>query len=798
MTAPRGNAELPDRSSGPLPPIQRRRVVVRGQVQGVGFRPFVHRLAERFHLGGFVRNVAGGVHLEVEGPPADLDHFLTNLMTQTPPLARIDSMDSTSIPPQGESTFRIDPSVADTDGPIMIAPDLAPCDDCWREFADPSDRRYRYPFLNCTNCGPRLTIITAAPYDRARTTMAEFALCPDCLREYHDPRDRRFHAQPIACPSCGPKVRLADAQGAQLSQSDPVAAFADRILQGGIGAIKGVGGYHLVCDARSEPAVLELRRRKHREQKPLALMVADFDSADRLAHVSPAERALLESPRRPIVLLHRRPSGEIAPSVAPGQPCLGIMLPPSPLHALLAEAVGRVPLVMTSGNRSDEPIAINETDAQQRLGDIADIFLHHNRPIHVRCDDSVTRIVAGEELPLRRSRGDAPCPLPLPRACPVPILACGGQLKAVFALGRDRQALLSHHLGDLDHLAAWDAFPRDVRLYEQLFQFRPEVIVHDLHPDAATSRWSEQRARQEGLKRLAVQHHHAHLASCLAEHGLTGPALGVTFDGTGYGTDGAIWGGEFLVGDDRSFVRAAHLRYVAMPGGEQAIREPWRMAWAHLQDAGIALHAWADRIDPRSRQTIERMWEGRINCPSTSSMGRLFDALGSLIRLTDRVSYEGQAAEQLEGLAETASDTGEYPFAWDNQGSTLRIDTRPMIEGIAHDIQRHREPAIIARRFHAGIAVMIAGVCRRLREATGLNDVVLTGGVFLNALLTRLCLARLKAMGFRVFRHRRVPPSDGGLCLGQLAIAAASLTGDSPCVWASPEKSLKPITTTIC
>lgn len=759
--------------------MERRIIVVQGLVQGVGFRPFVHHLAQKHRLGGLVRNSAGAVHIEVEGDPSDLDHFLTELASRPPSLARIERIAWQSAAVRGTRSFSIEESRGEGEAPVAIAPDLAPCTDCWREFHDPNDRRYRYPFLNCTNCGPRLTIITGAPYDRVRTTLAHFPLCPDCQREYHDPGDRRFHAQPIACPACGPRLELRDAAGRPQDDPHPLAIVASLLLRGQIGAVKGVGGYHLVCDARSETAVAELRRRKHREQKPLAIMVADTESARAFADVSSAERELLESQRRPIVLLRRRPGADVAWSVAPGNPYLGVMLPPSPLHEMLADAVGRIPLVMTSGNQSDEPIATDDDDACERLRGIADFFLTHNRPIHVRCDDSVTRVIDGVELPIRRSRGETPCPMALPRPCSVPTLAVGGQLKAVFALGRDRQAILSHHLGDLDHLAAWRAFERDLRLYEELFRFQPRVVVHDLHPDYLTTRYAEERARRDGLMRLAVQHHHAHLASCLAEHGWHEPAIGVTFDGTGYGTDGAIWGGEFLVGDDSRFYRAAHLRYVPMPGGEKAIREPWRMALAQLRDARTSLPAWEHALEDAPVSMVERLLERPVACPITSSMGRLFDAVASLVGLARHVSHEGQAAMQLEWLAEGAAEVGQYPFDLVEGEGTLVIDTRPLIAAVAHDIQQKVDPAIVARRFHDGIARMVADVCRRLRESTGHNTVVLTGGVFQNALLTRACVSRLQAAGFCVLRHQRVPPGDGGLALGQLAVAAAILSGAS-------------------
>ncbi len=541
---------------------ERRAVAVHGVVQGVGFRPFVHGLAARWHLAGFVRNQAGCVLIEVEGQSPSLDGFLTDLTAKAPPLARIENVKWERSPLKGEFLFRIEPSKADRLDQIFVSPDIGTCDACLAEMFDPYDRRHRYPFVNCTNCGPRLTIITAAPYDRPNTTMADFVMCPACRAEYEDPVNRRFHAQPTCCPVCGPRLRLVDRTGKEITADDPIAVFAAALCAGQIGALKGLGGYHLACAARDGGVVAELRRRKHRDEKPFAVMVADEGAAGALCHIGPEERVLLRSPGRPIVLMHKRLPCDIAPEVAPGNPCLGIMLPYTPVHHLLLRAVGNVPLVMTSGNRADEPIAIDDADALTRLADIADLFLVHNRPIHVRCDDSVTRVVDGAEMPLRRSRGCAPAPIALPLECLRPILAVGGQLKGTFALGRGRHAFVSHHLGDLDYYAAYQAFVKDLLLYEKLFAIKPQLLVHDLHPDYASTRYARERGEKDGLPLLAVQHHHAHMASCMAEHGLTEPVIGVSFDGTGYGTDGAIWGGEFLVGDCQPFP----------PGGPFALR----------------------------------------------------------------------------------------------------------------------------------------------------------------------------------------------------------------------------------
>jgi hydrogenase maturation protein HypF len=759
--------------------MDRRSIAISGIVQGVGFRPFIYELATRLELHGFVTNRAGDVLIEVEGEPHSLDRFLDELTSRPPPLARIDEVRWVPRASRGDSRFRIEPSRVDTTGPIFVSPDAATCGDCLRELFDSRDRRYRYPFLNCTNCGPRLTIIRGAPYDRERTTMAPFAMCARCRAEYDDPGDRRFHAQPTACPACGPRLVALDGNGRSIPSEDPLALFAGALGAGRIGALKGVGGYHLACDARDDSAVAELRRRKHRDEKPFAVMVTDADAASDLAEVGPAERALLESPWCPIVLLRKRLSVAVAEGVAPRNPWLGVMLPSTPLHHLLIRAVGGVPLVMTSGNRSDEPIAYRD-DAPDKLADIADLFLTHDRAIHVRCDDSVTRVVDGVELPVRRSRGYAPRPVDLPMPCPRPVLAVGGQLKNTFALGRGRQAFLSHHMGDLDHYDAYKAFEKDVGLYQQLFAVTPQCLAHDLHPDYATSRYARDRGTSEGIQLLAVQHHHAHMASCMAENRLAGPVIGVTFDGTGFGTDGSVWGGEFLVGDYREFRRAAHLRYVGMPGGDAAIHEPWRMAVAHLADAGLEFTPRA-RILHADIQLLMRMLERRINTPMTSSAGRLFDAVAVLAGLRDNVSYEGQAAMELEWLATSVPPDGDYPFdltparPGETVDAPLVIDTRPLIRAVATDASRGVGAALLARRFHTTMVELVGVVCSRLRESTGVETVVLSGGVFLNAILTGEVDARLALDGFRVHRHRLVPPNDGGLSLGQLAVAAACL-----------------------
>jgi hydrogenase maturation protein HypF len=748
--------------------MQRRRVRVTGVVQGVGFRPFVCAAARRLGLTGFVRNEGDGVRVEVEGEPAALDRFRHELSTHPPAGARIAAIQVEAIPPTGSPSFVIKPSREQTGRPAFMPADVATCPACVAELFDPADRRFRYPFLSCAHCGPRFTVIAALPYDRERTTMAAFRLCHDCRREYDDPADRRFHAQTTACPACGPRLALLDADGKEVEAPDPLADAVAALLAGQIVAVKGLGGFHLACDARRAETVADLRRRKHRDEKPLAVMVADLEAAAALCEVTPAEADLLTSPRRPIVLFERRADAGLAAGIAPGQPLLGLMLPYTPLHHLLLHDFGP-PLVMTSGNLSDEPIVADDADAVQCLGGIANLFLTHDRPIRSRCDDSVVRVVAGVELPVRRSRGYAPVPIPV--GCERPILAVGGDLKSVFALGRDGRAILSHHLGDLAEFGTYRAFADAVADYERLFHFRPEVIAHDLHPDYASTRYARERAAADpGLRLVAVQHHHAHLAACLAENGVDEPAIGVTFDGTGYGTDGTIWGGEFLVGDARTVHRAAYLRPVPMPGGDRAAREPWRMALSHLVDAGEATDLLAGRVEPRHLDTVRAMIDRRLNSPVTSSAGRLFDAVAGLTGLRTTVNYEGQAAVELEGLAAGQAPDRAYPFDFDGR----QIDTRPLIAAVGQDVRIGVSRPVIARRFHCTVVEVVAATCGRLREETGLNTVALSGGVFLNAIVLAESSERLTRDGFRVLRHRRVPPGDGGLSLGQLMVAAAA------------------------
>lgn len=745
--------------------MERRAIAIYGTVQGVGFRPYVHELASRLSLDGFVRNQAGAVQIEVEGETEPLDQFLEQLTKAPPPLARIEQVLWRHQIPRGNRGFEICASESGH-GPIAISPDMATCEACLAEMFDPANRRYRYPFMNCTHCGPRLTIVKSAPYDRERTTMAGFAMCEDCRTEYENPRDRRFHAQPIACAKCGPRLILLDRIGEILSGGDELDRFCDAIVAGKIGAIKGLGGFHLVCDATSHQAVAELRRRKARDEKPFAIMAVDMQSAQALCRIDTGEAKILSSAARPIVLLRKVEGTGLVEQIAPGNSHLGVMLPYTPLHYLIMQKTGKA-LVMTSGNRSDEPIAYEDADAVERLRGIADVFLTHDRAIHVRCDDSVTRMIGNTESPIRRSRGYAPQAIALPFSCSTPLLAVGGQLKGTFALGSERRAILSQHMGDLDHYRAYKAFERDIELYQKLFSVEPMHIAHDLHPDYA----STQYALKKKMPATGVQHHHAHIASCMAEHGLNEKVIGVAFDGSGYGLDGAIWGGEFLVADYREFERAAHFRYVPLPGGEQAVRQPWRMAAAYLADCGMDCKTFGSRQPDDSLRMIRMMLERKINSPLTSSVGRLFDAVAALCGVRDTVSYEGQAAMQLEAIARQNRSDGIYPL----EVVGGQIDVRPMIRMIVKEIDAGVDITSVARRFHRTLAEIVAVVCRQIRTEAGLSVAVLSGGVFMNALLSTETERRLNEEGFEVYRHQKVPCNDGGLCLGQLAIAAAQL-----------------------
>ena len=759
----------------PSPEPERRSFVVSGLVQGVGFRPFVHRLAHELGLAGFVLNRAGEVHVEAEGAHSALEHFERALVHRAPPLAAIAALRSRSIAPDGRAGFLIVDSVGGDAKPFVV-PDIATCERCLAELLEPGDRRFRYPFSNCTECGPRLSIIEGAPYDRARTTMRGFPLCAECRIEYEDPGNRRFHAEPTACAACGPQLSLLDSTGHTLD-GDPLAGAVHALRAEQVVAIKGIGGFHLACLARSERANSELRRRKGRDEKPFAILVRSAAQALELCEVSAAELRLLQSAARPIVLLRRHASAGVAHSVAGASPLLGVMLAYTPLQHLLCLAVEDAPLVMTSGNPSHQPIAFEDEDARTRLAPLADRVLTHNRPIHLRCDDSVVRLIHGAESTLRRARGLSPRPTPLGQQLRRSILALGAHENVTFALGRGDHALVSHHLGDLSNLSALHAYRTAISHYEHLFQVEPELLVHDLHPSYASTEVAYELSRERGLALLAVQHHHAHVVSCMVEHGLGGPLLGIACDGTGYGEDGTLWGGELLLCDRGTSQRVAHFRNLPMPGGERAIHEPWRMALAHLLDAELGLDALPSAVDQRAVRVVSRMVERDFNCPRTSSVGRLFDAVSALCGVRLGASYEGQAAIELEWAAMRAPPVpSELPYAYQIArfaGGPFVVDTRPLIAALVADLRGGARVPNVARRFHITLAAAFCELCVMLRAEHGLSRVVLAGGVFANALLVEELEARLSGQHFEVYRSHVYPAGDGGLSLGQLAIAAA-------------------------
>lgn len=755
-----------------------RRYQIRGIVQGVGFRPFVFRTAETHELGGWIRNDSDGVVLEVQGNPPELEAFIDDVRSKAPSLARIESVALLEKRENGDSfeSFEIHASDASSQAQTLVSPDTGVCEDCRRELFDPSDRRYLYPYINCTNCGPRYTIIRGVPYDREMTTMSCFPMCDACAAEYHDPRDRRFHAQPVACWDCGPRVWLRDPRDPERDPADPIDAAAKLLLDGAIMAVKGLGGYHLMADARNEEAVAELRRRKRREEKPFALMSASLEAVREYAYVEGVEGELLESIARPILLLRRRSGGGIAPDVAPGNRNYGVMLAYTPLHHLLLR--GELDTVIaTSGNVSDEPIAFEDDDALERLAPIADAFLLGNRKIHTRVDDSIAKAIplGGESVvtPLRRARGYTPAPVKAPFE-PPPLLAVGPELKNTVCVTRGADLFLSHHIGDLKNAATQRSFEHAIESLEMLLEVEPELIAHDMHPAYLSTAFA--RAQSE-LPTAEVQHHHAHMAACMCEHGLSEPVLGVIFDGTGYGTDGKIWGGEFLIGDYSGFKREAQLEYCPLPGGDRAVEEPYRVALALLQAAhgsfeGSELPVVTGRSE-EERRVLGAMIEKGINSPLTSSMGRLFDGISALIGVREVAHYDAQAAIELEQMLDPGT-TAERLFEWElhTGEAPMRIDPRPLVRDLAADLERGDEDAAqLSLRFHGTVVEIVRSTCAEIRRRTGVDTVVLSGGVFQNEFLLRGCYESLREAGFPVYVHRRVPTNDGGVALGQAAIA---------------------------
>lgn len=749
-------------------------IVITGIVQGVGFRPFVYNLARQHNLTGFVFNDTSGVTIEIEGERELVVTVAEHIQKNPPPLATIFSVEMVAKPPRHFTDFEIRESGESDDKFVPIAPEVATCDDCLADITDPQNRRYRYPFTNCTNCGPRFTIVKDIPYDRQLTTMESFPMCDACQHEYETPSDRRFHAQPNACPLCGPTLKLSDAQGEVIETEDILTRSIQLLQQGKIVAIKGLGGYHLACDATNNEAVATLRARKHREHKPFALMVKDVDAVRRICTVSTEEEKLLTGTVRPIVLLEKLAECGLPEDIAPRQNYLGVMLPYTPLHHLLLNESGLI-LVMTSGNISSEPIAYGDNDARQRLQGIADYYLSHNREIHVRTDDSVSRIWNGQEMPLRRSRGYAPFPLLMDSPFTASILACGGELKNVFCLTRDQYAFMSHHIGDLENLETLTSFEEGVEHFKRIFNIEPLCLAYDLHPGYLSTQYA---LGYQNIEKVGVQHHHAHIVSCMADNNLDGEVIGVAFDGTGYGTDGKIWGGEFLLSTRASFSRMGHLEYFPLPGGEKAIKEPWRVGAALLHQVfGHDMFTldidFIKALDRGQWAPMEQMISGGFNAPLTSSAGRLFDAISALVGVRKNIHYEGQAAIELEMTA--GADSGVYPVEVDANQQKDLVLLAPIIRGIVDDLANRVPLTTIGARFHNTMAQLIVSSCERISATTGVRRVALSGGVFQNSRLLTASYAALVQKGFEVFVHHRVPTNDGGLALGQAVVAEQRL-----------------------
>jgi hydrogenase maturation protein HypF len=752
--------------------VSRKAIDVTGIVQGVGFRPYVYRLANECGLTGLIANTPAGVSIEVQGEAEAVERFLERLPKEIPPLTKITGLTPRDAEVQQETSFLIKASSMRAAAKALISPDVCVCEDCLRELMNPRDRRFRYPFINCTNCGPRFTIVHDIPYDRGRTSMAKFKMCATCQAEYENPASRRFHAQPNACWDCGPQVRLLGADGARRDVAEPIREAARLLQQGLIVAIKGLGGFHLACDAQNETAVGKLRERKRRVEKPFAIMVRRVEDASRVCVADELSKKLMSSFERPIVLLPRRPEVAFVPEVAPGNRFLGVFLPYTPLHHLLFQSGKFEALVMTSGNLSEEPIAIDNEEAIRRLNGIADAFLVHDREIVRRCDDSVVRVAASQPQKLRRSRGFVPVPVQLEKEMQ-PVLAVGGELKNTVCVVRGSEAFLSQHVGDLENLESYRFFEEAVQHLQRILETEPKVIAHDLHPDYFSTKWAQERT---GVELVGVQHHHAHVAACMAENHLDGKVIGIALDGTGYGTDGAIWGGEVLVADYSGFERGAHFEYVPMPGGAAAIHEPWRMAVSYLaKHYGGAIETlglpFLAEIDSRKLSVVLQMIEREINSPRTSSCGRLFDAVAALVGLRGTVNFDAQAAIELEMAAGDSASEAAYPLDLELRGATWQIGTKPLFDWLLKDIRQQASVADISRKFHNGLALVFVDAAERIRDRTELNRVCLSGGCFLNALLLETMITEMKERSFEVFFHTEVPAGDGGISLGQAVIA---------------------------
>lgn len=756
--------------------VTRSEILVRGTVQGVGFRPFVCSQASRRDLRGRVRNNTAGVLIEVEGKYSDIEKFVSDLTLNAPPLSAIESVDCNhNLAPADYANFAILESSYEGEKSVAISPDVSTCADCLAELFDPQDRRYRYPFINCTNCGPRFTIIENVPYDREQTTMRQFAMCAACRREYDDPLNRRFHAEPVACAECGPRLFLMQAgANTSLHVADVISETRALLAAGRIVAIKGIGGFHLVCDALNANVVAQLRARKYREDKPFAMMASSVAVVRKYCEVSNEAAQLLLTPQRPIVLLTKREGCLISAAVAPGINNLGFMLPYSPLHQLLLADLDR-PLVMTSGNISDEPICFTDDVAIQQLDKIADYFLLHDRRIHMRTDDSVARVHRQRQMIVRRSRGYAPAPLRTRFQFAQQVLACGAELKNTFCLGRENQAFISHHIGDLKNLETLNSFHEGIEHFKRLFDLKPDVVAYDLHPDYLSSKYAH--GLDDAFAKIGVQHHHAHIASCMVDNRIDGEVIGVALDGLGFGSDGRLWGGEFFVANFADAERVAHLEYMPLPGGEMATREPWRMAAVYLQQTfgdeflNLKLDAVED-LDRNKWRTLSRMIVTRTNSPETSSMGRLFDAVAVLLGVRSFINYEGQAAIELEAIVDTQSH-GSYQFELTEAGV---INARDVIRDAVADLLNGTPASTVSARFHRAVAQLIAKVAERIREGRKLNRIALSGGVFQNIFLLDETCELLQRRGFEVFTHHQVPANDGGISLGQAAVANAQIS----------------------
>ena len=741
-------------------------IEIRGIVQGVGFRPFIHRLVTDFSLRGYIKNTSSGVELELEGPRADLERFIAQIPRQAPKLAVIESVEAVyGGERKGYKDFQIRESRAGVLRDTLISPDIGICDDCLRELRDKKDRRYRYPFINCTNCGPRFTIIKDVPYDRAKTSMSDFPMCPDCEREYHDIADRRYHAQPDCCPDCGPHVFFLDGEGRE-RPGEAIELARGLIKSGGILAIKGLGGMHLACACDEPEIALRLRRRKQRDEKPFAVMCRDVETAEKLCHVSRAEAELLSSFRRPIVLLEKRQPGLEHISE---NGFVGVMLPYTPLHVLLfGDDIDM--LIMTSANLSDKPILYKNDEAVEELRGIADGFLLHDREIQTRCDDSLCWVLDGREYPARRSRGYVPFPIKVPESRGK-VLACGAEQKASFCLSKGDYVFQSQHIGDLKNMETLENYEQQIRHFQRLFDIEPGLIACDTHPDYMSTAYAAQRSEAEGIPLVRVQHHHAHMAACMADNGLKGPVIGLIWDGTGYGPDGTVWGGECLVGGYDRFERAGTIRPIALPGGDRAVKETSRVAFSLLRDAGC------DAAGIENGQLYEAMLKAGLNCPLSSGMGRLFDGAAALLGIKTRCSYEGQGAVLLEAAAE--ADEGSYPVELERtEDGLLRFDWRPMIRCMVREKDAGERPGVIAARFMNTLIRMAVQICQTVSEETGIEDVVLSGGSFQNMYIMRRLPQELRRRGLRPWHHSRVATNDEGLSLGQLMIAQAWADGE--------------------